>query len=280
MNDPCRAVLLSADGEIIAWCDPASYFTGLTLESHSTMGNDCMLAVERYIAARQDAPMHVVWATKYSTKSAPKASTVAGERKTDMTSVREALDKVVSDAKQVKKLGIDLDDDDTKLIQLADDAKYVIQKADFSKPPTEKTLVTINLCLDYALRKSQERNLYELCDDVEGLHIGDEEITMALMNYKRNAVTHLAHRYIVNHTKKLFIDKADANGSWHRYQMNPIPILTHERGGEWTGDHISVCSEKPSGDEYTEYQNPLFATELFSESIADAFVNRAGNQSR
>ena len=123
-----------------------------------------------------------------------------------------------------------------------------------------------------------------MCEDVPHLIIDDKEIRNICLSHaghKLPTINYKTFRYIVNNTKKVFIDKADGDGegSWHPYQLHPLPILTLERDGEWTGDHISVCSERP-GDEYTEYKNPLFVTELFSESIADAFVNRATNQNR
>ena len=274
MNQAHRVVLLNDSGEIVAWCDPAHYFTGSCPSTHATMGNDLLLAVERYISGRS---LRVVWANMIYGNPVPKQEyDLWSDRKTDITFVFEALNQVVSDHDVFKNFGDDG--------ELAKDAKHVLEHADFSAIPTETTLRTINLCLDYVIRRNQEKNLYEMCDDIPHLLIDDKEIRNICLSHaghKLPTINYKTFRYIVNNTKKVFIDKADGDseGSWHPYQLHPLPILTLERGGEWSSDHISVCSERPS-DEYTEYQNPLFATELFSESIADAFVNRAGNQSR
>ena len=71
-------------------------------------------------------------------------------------------------------------------------------------------------------------------------------------------------RYILNHTKKLFVDKNKAphgKGEWSDYQVHPLPLLTCEGNGlgggdyrlenpntgTWSRDLISVDSKVPDG---------------------------------
>lgn len=84
---------------------------------------------------------------------------------------------------------------------------------------------------------------------------------------------HKTYRYIVNHTKKLYVDKSklkDIEG-WEGTQINPLPLLTSEGNGSGGGDYwgkneilvgswarnlISIEKEIPEG--YSELK-PDFA---------------------
>ena len=69
-------------------------------------------------------------------------------------------------------------------------------------------------------------------------------------------------RYIVNHTKKQFVDKTKAPKDSEGWQVHPLPLLTCEGNGQgggdyrkeenkfigvWARDVISVQSKKPKG---------------------------------
>lgn len=73
-----------------------------------------------------------------------------------------------------------------------------------------------------------------------------------------------AYRYVVNHTKKVYVDKNDVDKNDHGLRIHPLPLLTAEgngRGGgdyrglieeavgSWARDVISVEREAPEGYE-------------------------------
>jgi ribosomal 50S subunit-associated protein YjgA (DUF615 family) len=268
MNDFHRPILLSLEStgldEIVAWCNPTTYHTSECPKDHAIMNDACVLAVERYMAYFPDKQFRVVWANKYGAVAPKLKNDLWSQRKTDISSVRDALEKVRRDAKQKKKenealKNLEVDEEDLVLYELAAAAKAVTKRADFSTIPSENTLVTINQCLDYVYRLNQEKNLYHMCDDLRHLHITDNEIMHSLMSYKWPAVSYKRFRYIVNHTKRVFIDKAGTKDTWTAYETHPLPYLTCEfntfdstesRGGPWLGDSNSVSVERP-GSDYT-----------------------------
>ena len=113
---------------------------------------------------------------------------------------------------------------------------------------------------DYADEcKGRKTNLYSRCKDTEKANPTE-----------RVSVTKT--RYIVNHTKKQFVDKFSLSEikDWEGTKIHPLPLLTCEgngRGGgdfrgenkfvgAWARDVISVESKKPQG--FTEIK-PDFA---------------------
>lgn len=77
------------------------------------------------------------------------------------------------------------------------------------------------------------------------------------------------YRYIVNHTKQLYVDKKAVNADGHGYRIHPMPLLTAEgngRGGgdfhgtgepdvgSWARDVISVEREAPADYEKVHYE--------------------------
>lgn len=108
---------------------------------------------------------------------------------------------------------------------------------------------------------SPEGNLYDFC--IESLEIKPKAIN-----------TPMRYRYLLNHTKKQFVDKikapidniwVDRDGKTYEYKIHPLPLLTCEgngRGGGdyrsdnteyvgiWARDSISVGNRIPEG--YTE----------------------------
>ena len=72
---------------------------------------------------------------------------------------------------------------------------------------------------DYADKEpEQEVNLHIMCDEYKKIKPLDKSTTK--------------YRYLVNHTKNLFVDKARNEGSLH-----PLPLLTAEGNGRGGGDY-------------------------------------------
>ena len=102
---------------------------------------------------------------------------------------------------------------------------------------------------DYADKElDQEKNLYQMCD----------EYTMISPQVKETKM----YRYIINHSKKQFVDKTKAPKQ-ENFAVHPLPLLTCEgngRGGgdyrgespligSWARDVISVEEVAPEGFE-------------------------------
>ena len=102
---------------------------------------------------------------------------------------------------------------------------------------------------DYADKElDQEKNLYQMCD----------EYTMISPQVKETKM----YRYIINHSKKQFVDKTKA-AKQENFALHPLPLLTCEgngRGGgdyrgespligSWARDVISVEEVAPEGFE-------------------------------
>ncbi len=102
-----------------------------------------------------------------------------------------------------------------------------------------------------ALEGEEPVNFYSMC--VEGMETTKKRLRL-LAKFK----------YVVNHTKKQYVDKTKVPSDVHGWKIHPLPLLTCEgnnRGGgdfrgespligSWARDIISVESEIPAG--YTE----------------------------
>jgi hypothetical protein len=103
-----------------------------------------------------------------------------------------------------------------------------------------------------------DKNLYFMCNELPALQI---KMTLS------TELTSETFRYIVNHTKKEYIDKvsaaAVATARGDRWIIHPLPLLTCETDaggggdysgdceewvGAWARDLISVENDKPVGD--------------------------------
>jgi hypothetical protein len=96
--------------------------------------------------------------------------------------------------------------------------------------------------------QSEKKNLNDMCNDFNMIKPAEKDTTK--------------YRYIVNHTKKLFVDKSKAPDYYVR-KIHPLPILTAEgnccaggdyRGGSefvgsWARDVISVEEVAPDFEE-------------------------------
>jgi hypothetical protein len=105
---------------------------------------------------------------------------------------------------------------------------------------------------DYAEQDAEfENNVYNRCQENTET-IPSERPSMAKT------------RFIVNHTKKQYVDKYKVPGDKGGFKVHPLPLLTSEGNGQgggdyrlenpnigiWARDLISVQSKKPKG--YTE----------------------------
>lgn len=106
---------------------------------------------------------------------------------------------------------------------------------------------------DYADEcKNRKTNIYDRCTDAKKIQPQEVE------------VDHNKYRFIVNHSKKQFVDKSLVKDipSWKGTKIHPLPLLTCEgngrgggdfRGNEqgivgaWARDLISIESEYPKG---------------------------------
>ena len=94
-------------------------------------------------------------------------------------------------------------------------------------------------------------------DEGENLYHQCTEYNMILPHEKDTT----PYRFVVNHTKKLFVDKSKVPNNESGYRLHPLPLLTCEgngRGGgdyhrnsplvgSWARDVISVEVEAPEG---------------------------------
>jgi hypothetical protein len=82
---------------------------------------------------------------------------------------------------------------------------------------------------DYAdNEKGKSKNLYSISDNLSNLQ-----------SHPPSNDT-LIYKYIVNHTKKMYVDKCKSKSNIH-----PLPLLISEGngngGGDYTGDNVELC---------------------------------------
>jgi len=83
---------------------------------------------------------------------------------------------------------------------------------------------------DYAdPEEGGEKNIYSMCDEYSMIECGEKDTT--------------EFPFIVNHTKKLFVNKGKvpnkSYGLQEGYTLHPLPILTAEGNGRGGGDYLS-----------------------------------------
>ena len=104
------------------------------------------------------------------------------------------------------------------------------------------------------------KNLYHMCDDVPELRLSPESVV----------VSKLLKAYIVNHTKKQYVNKLE-NKHWDPdsdWKIHPLPLLVSETTGSgggdfrgtgemdvgiWARDVISLEAIRPGAD-YSEFR--------------------------
>ena len=136
--------------------------------------------------------------------------------------------------------------------------KYMYAVENYMRDNTGKGL-TLAWAGDYGAPEP-DINLYHKCDELPELKI-DDYSTAFTDNYK----------YIVNHDKKVFVNKMKTQGRDEGcnagYMIHPLPLLTYESAGGGGGDYcghnecdlglwarccLTIEADCP-GDDYTEY---------------------------
>ena len=86
---------------------------------------------------------------------------------------------------------------------------------------------------DYAKEEEdcETANLYSLTDSDENYIKG--------YNYKVYNLSY--YRYIVNHTQKMYVDKDKCVVNDNGYNIHPLPLLTSEGGGDYSGKNVHLC---------------------------------------
>ena len=77
---------------------------------------------------------------------------------------------------------------------------------------------------DYAdADPNQENNLYRMCDEYNMINPQEKDTTI--------------YRYIINHSKKQFVDKMACKAEEEGMKYHPLPLLTCEGNGRGGGDY-------------------------------------------
>ena len=77
---------------------------------------------------------------------------------------------------------------------------------------------------DYAdADPDQDKNLYRMCDEYNMINPQEKDTTI--------------YRYIINHSKKQFVDKMACKAEEERMKYHPLPLLTCEGNGRGGGDY-------------------------------------------
>lgn len=266
MGQYYRFIFLSEFGEIIHWIDSYDFhcskmmeFAWLDLDNNH---NSLVEAVEGFIAgpATIGGNFHgetkkryrLVCAGDYGAPELKAEGSVWTERKRDLATVLEA----VKAAGRYCFDGIDYKD-----------AKSFLERSPLDYGGEDRTFV--EKCLNAWYKSNMDKNLYHMCNDLP-----DRKIKPATVSSKW-------YPYIVNHTRKEFVDKrknseydkkeydGDDNDEYKRPTMieHPLPLLVCEtasggggdyRGmnesdvGGWARDVITMESERP-GEDYKEF---------------------------
>ena len=76
---------------------------------------------------------------------------------------------------------------------------------------------------DYADKEPDNENLYHQCNEYNMIRPSEKETGR--------------FRFVVNHTKKQFVDKSKIPKNKYGYTLHPIPLLTCEGNGRGGGDY-------------------------------------------
>ena len=86
---------------------------------------------------------------------------------------------------------------------------------------------------DYSDIVDQGDSLYNICDNYP-----DREIKELIP---------IPYRYIINHTKKIYIDKMDDDNPDSDWRIHPLSLLTAEGNGQGGGDYFSDLNQDKVG---------------------------------
>ena len=76
---------------------------------------------------------------------------------------------------------------------------------------------------DYADEESNQQDLYNQCNESQQIIPSEKDTTQ--------------FRFVINHTKKLFVDKTKVLKDSGGYRLHPLPLLTCEGNGRGGGDY-------------------------------------------
>jgi len=80
---------------------------------------------------------------------------------------------------------------------------------------------------------NMEANLYKICNERKELEIGSGMEIQSTINYP----------FLVNHTKRQFVDKSKVPKGLGGFQIHPLPLLTCEGNGRGGGDFYGESAE-------------------------------------
>jgi hypothetical protein len=117
-------------------------------------------------------------------------------------------------------------------------------------------------CGDYAdVEPGLGKNLHLICNERNDLMLAPTAVTLG------------EHQFLVNHTKRQFVDKSKVPKGLGGFQIHPLPLLTCEGNGRGGGDFDGtspligswardvISAEKTAPDGFTELAFDLVATD-------------------
>ncbi len=257
MGQYYRFIFLSESGEIVHWIDSYDFHCSKMMDFAWQSGHSGLCeAVEGFIAGSDFSGAakkryRLVCAGDYGAPEPKREGSIWTERKCDLETVLTAI-------KATKRY-------------VLDDIDYKVTEEFLKKSPlyyTDDDRVFINKCLTAWYNYTMQKNLYKMCDDLP-----DRKI-------KPQSVSTKWYPYIVNHTRKEYVDKrknsayrkrrgGDESSDDESYEpmIHPLPLLVSETAaggggdysgtnesdvGGWARDIITMESQRPA-DDYKEF---------------------------
>jgi len=259
MGQYYRFIFLSESGEILHWIDSYDFHCSKMMEFAWQGGSDSLCeAVEGFIAGPLilgNGDFHGSGKPKYRLVCAGDYGAPEPKREGSQWTERKCdLETVLTAVKATKRYCLDSID-------------YKVTEEFLKKSPlyyTDDDRVFINKCLTAWYNYNMKKNLYQMCNDLPDLKI------------KPQPVSTKWYPYIVNHTRKEFVDKR-RNSEYESTHwdddddkpslIHPLPLLVSETagggGGDYSGTNESdvgcwardfiTMESKPPGEEYKEF---------------------------
>jgi hypothetical protein len=263
MGQYYRFIFLSESGEILHWINSYDFHCSKMMEFAWQSKDGLCEAVEGFIAGPlilangnfrgESKPRYrIVCAGDYGSPEPKPQGSQWTQKKQDLETVLDAVKG-------------------TRRYSLLDGVSYqevvdFLQKSPLDYTDTDRTF--IQNCINAWHTYNMKKNLYHMCDDLPNLKI------------KPQTVSSKWYPYIVNHTRKEYVDKrknseckkrrgGDESSDEEDYEMmiHPLPLLVSETAGGgggdyhgtnesdvgcWARDVITMESRHP-GDEYKEF---------------------------
>jgi hypothetical protein len=183
MGQYYRVIFLSDDGEIIGWTESPH---GVKMMEQAYADTPFMTFIERHIYKK---PIKIVWAGDYAAKEP-----INDDYETSVNALKQII--YHEDMMRYEKNG-----------KHVDNAKILLKKK-MGEALNEAEKETIAFSLEF-----KRHNLYNMCDEVNH------------RNYiaPQSIASHYKYKYIINHTKKEYIDMTHLQTDIH-----PLPLLTQE----------------------------------------------------